>query len=319
VGTVGTVPTIAAAVVDFLESLDGDARVRATAPFDTPDHREWTYLPDERPGVRLSDLTVEQRELALALLDVGCSSSGALTARQIIELNKILQQLRKGGDEPPDNKFWVRVLGDPRGGAPWAFRVNGHHLAVHITVVDGELAVTPQFFGANPAVVPRGPFTGLRTLPDEEDLARNVLACLDARQLERAVVAADAPDDIATRHDPVADPSVVPAGLAWTALGARQQLTLQRLIRLYFDRAPASAADAAWSGAVDAGLDAVTFAWAGPLERGQGHYYAVRGPTFLLEYDNTQDGANHIHSVWRDLRGDWGEDLLRAHHAAHHH
>ena len=197
------------------------------------------------------------------------------------------------------------MLGDPCGDAPWAFRVNGHHLAVHITVVDGQLAVTPQFFGANPAVVPRGPFTGLRTLPDEEDLARNVLACLEPGQLER--------------HDPIADPSVVPAGIAWTALGARQQLTLERLIRLYFDRAPAVAADAAWSSAVDAGLDAVTFAWAGPLERGQGHYYAVRGPTFLIEYDNTQDGANHIHSVWRDLRGDWGEDLLRAHHAAHHH
>jgi len=145
-----------------------------------------------------------------------------------------------------------------------------------------------------------------------------LLARLDRSQRAAAIVADVAPDDILTRHDPIADPAVIPAGVPWSRLAGSQHAALGRLIRLYFDRASAEVADAAWTAAVDAGLEAVEFSWAGPLELGEGHYYAVRGPTFLVEYDNTQDDANHIHSVWRDLRRDWGRDLLGEHYAHAH-
>jgi hypothetical protein len=166
--------------------------------------------------------------------------------------------------------------------------------------------------------VPHGPHEGLRILPDEEEFARALLAALDPAQRDVAVALASAPPDVLTRNDPVADPAVLPTGLSYARMTGEQRELLRRLVRLYFDRAPIEVADASWRDVVDAGLDAVTFSWAGPDERGQGHYYAVSGPTFLLEYDNTQDDANHIHSVWRDLRNDWGEDLLSAHYAAHH-
>ena len=318
-GTVAPVTaSMGARIAAFLDDLDAAQREQATVDFDIPDRKVWTYLPGDRPGLKLADLTVEQRDVALSLLELACSADGAMTARGIIDLDLIRRRL--GGDPgASDDRYWFRVLGSPRGGGPWAWSVGGHHLAIHITAVGDEIAATPQFFGAEPAVVPDGPHRGLRTLPSEEELARAVLARLDASQRAAAVTSEVAPHDILTRHDPVADPTVVPQGVSYGQLDARQRDVLGRLIRLYFDRAPAAVADAAWGDAVDAGLDDVTFAWAGPLERGQGHYYAVRGPTFLLEYDNTQDDANHIHSVWRDLRRDWGDDLLAAHYAAEPH
>jgi Protein of unknown function (DUF3500) len=309
------------AVTEFLAALDPQQRDAATVPFGVPDHRQWTYLPGPRAGLALADLSAEQQALALDLLDAGCSETGAKTARAVVELDMIRRELSAApGREPPpgDHRFWVRVLGRPGADEPWAWRVNGHHLAVHITVTGDAVAVTPQFFGAEPAVVPHGPHEGLRILPDEEEFARALLTALDPAQRDVAVALGSAPPDILTRNDPVADPGVLPSGLSYARMTDEQRDLLQRLVRLYFDRAPIEVADASWRDVVDADLDAVTFSWVGPEERGQGHYYAVSGPTFLLEYDNTQDDANHIHSVWRDLRNDWGEDLLSAHYAVHH-
>jgi hypothetical protein len=267
--------------------------------------------------VRLADLGSGQRQEVWSLLDHACSAAGAMTARAIMDLDRVRRRLGGEGDAD-DDEYWVRVLGDPRGVGPWAWRLNGHHLAVHVTVVGEKVAFTPQFFGAEPAVVPAGPQRGLRVLPAEEELARTLLARLDSAQRAAAIVAEVAPDDILTRRDPIADPAVIPAGVAWARLDGAQQAALGRLIRLYFDRAPVPVADAAWAAVVDAGVDGVEFSWAGPVERGEGHYYAVRGRTFLIEYDNTQDDANHIHSVWRDLQRDWGDDLLAEHYADAH-
>lgn len=313
-----------ATAVAFLAALDPEQRAAATAPFDVADHRVWTYLPGPRPGLALSDMTEAQRTLAMELLDAGLSKQGGTTARGIMSLEAVLRDLeREDGLESWRGRdplyFWFRVLGDPSDRAPWAWRANGHHLAVHLTVVGDEIAVTPQFFGANPAVAPRGPHAGLRTLPGEEDLARDLLATLDEPQRAQAITLAVAPDDILTRRDPAANPEVVPTGVAFGQLQASQRELLVKLIRYYLDRVLPDAADASWRGVTDAGLDAVTFAWAGSEDRGKAHYYAVRGPTFLLEYDNSQNNANHIHTVWRDLRHDWGEDLLAAHYAAHPH
>ncbi|PZF79940.1 DUF3500 domain-containing protein, partial [Jiangella anatolica] len=194
-----------------------------------------------------------------------------------------------------------------------------HHLAVTVTVVDGRVVATPQFFGANPATVPPGfPGAGRRTLAAEQDLGRALVTSLPAAERAVAITSPDAPDDILTRDDPVADAGLIAPGLAYGDMPAEARELLERLIRQYLGRVTAAAAEPAWAEITEAGLNRVTFGWAGSIEPGHGHYYAVLGPTFLLEYDNTQHGANHVHSVWRDLRHDWGDDLLAAHHAAHH-
>jgi hypothetical protein len=296
----------------FLASLQPDQLAAAAAPYDVTDHRSWTYLPGPRPGLMLADMSEAQQTLALELLDAGSSPTGAQTARGIIELDAILRGEAKRG------QYWVRIFGEVGGESPWAWRISGHHLVLHLTIVGAGVAVTPNFFGAEPATVLHGPHQGLRTLPDEEELARALLASLDDDQRQIAIAAPVAPPDILTRADPAVDPSVLPAGLDYARMDGEQRQLVQRLIRRYVDRAPVDIAAEYWQDLTDAGLDIITFRWAGPDERGAGHYYAVNGPTFLIEYDNTQDNANHIHSVWRDRGRDWGDDLLAAHYASHH-
>ena len=315
--TARLVGRMAEAAEGFLATLGPPETEAVAGELDGPEFREWSYLP--RAGLPLSEMTPTQRDAALTLLDTGCSVTGARTARAVIGLDIIRRQLGGGDPQAGDDRFWFRVFGAPAKGGAWAWRVNGHHLAVHVTVAGGDLTVTPSFFGSEPGTVRTGPHEGLRVLTAEEDLARALLGELDADQCRAAITSVVAPTDILTRNDPVADLSRVTGGIAHGDLTPAQQDILQRLVRHYFDRTPEPTAAAAWAAARAAGLDEVRFAWAGGTRPGEGHYYSVLGPTFLLEYDNTQDGANHIHSVWRDLRDDWGGDLLARHYATGHH
>lgn len=317
-----TVAAMRRAALAFLDALDDRQRATATAPFDTPDFTEWTYVPGPRPGLTLEDMSGPQRERAFALLDTGLSEAGAATAREIIALENDLAaveaKMGRSVHRRDPQLYYFRVLGDPAGDGPWAWRANGHHLAVHVTAVGEAISVTPQFFGANPARVPFGAREGHRTLPAEEDLARDLLARFDDDRLTAVIVDPIAPDDIRTRFDPVANFEVVPAGLRFDDMTGDQQEGVVALIELYLGRVTPPAADASRRLVEQAGLADVTFAWAGSTEVGRGHYYSVRGPNFLLEYDNTQNNANHIHTVWRDRLNDWGKDLLAAHYASGH-
>ncbi len=315
--------TMATAALRWLDSLDTGQRSAACAPFDVPDHRSWTYLPGDRPGLRLADQTAEQRDLALTLVDTGCSERGRGDLRNVLwteAIRRRLPQTRPGTRVDPveGHNYWVRVLGDPRSSGPWAWRLNGHHLALHATVVGDRVTATPQFFGAEPATVLTGPHAGRRTLALEQDLARELLDSLEPGQLEIAVTAPLAPRDIRTRYDPVADPGKVAPGLTYADMIAPQREFLERLVHQYLGRVAEPVARRAWADITAAGVERLAFSWAGGARVGDGHYYAVRGPTVLVEYDNVQDDANHIHSVWRDLRRDWGEDVLAAHYARQH-
>jgi hypothetical protein len=268
-------------------------------------------------------MTAPQRDTALALLDAGLSARGAGEARAIMALEEILGELERAAGSAQHVRdplrYWFAVFGEPGGRAAWSWRVAGHHIAVHVTLVDADfVAVTPLFFGTNPATVPHGPHQGRRILAAEEDLARDLLGRLRAPQKEIAIVAAVAPDDILTQNYRSADPNAVAHGVAYEQLDGAQRGALARLVRHYVERVAPEVAAVEWKRIEAAGLDRVTFAWAGPEARGHGHYYAVRGPRFLIEYDNTQNDANHIHAVWRDFTNDWGEDLLAAHYAESH-
>ncbi len=311
------------AATAFTDALTTGQRDEATARFDIPDHHQWTYLPGPRTGLPIAALDDEQRRLAFDLLATAYSSRGHTDALAVIRVESIRRELQQSGaqtvDPYTDLRYWVRVLGDPQGAEPWAWRVNGHHLATHATVFGDQAAGTPQFFGAEPAHVPAGPHTGFRPLHREEDLARRLVGTLDEEQRGVVLSGPVAPDDIRTRYDPVANADVVASGLRHDRMDPEQRDLLEAVIRQYLDRAAAPVANRAWADILDAGLGAVAFTWAGGLTPGQGHYYAVKGDSFLLEYDNTQDEANHIHSVWRDLRHDWGGDLLARHYAASEH
>ncbi len=309
------------AAIDLLRSLSPEQRELLQAAFDTPDHQEWTYLPGERPGLPLSALTPAQQQLALRLIALGCSERGLADALGVLDSEVILRGIpalpESGNWEGTvlGGRYYLRILGDPAGFEPWAWRLNGHHLAIHLTLVDGAISFTPSFIGANPAVAP----SGRRFLAGEGDLGFQLLHALDDSQRAVAVVSPDAPDDILTRHDPVADPSLLHRGLAYGDMTADQRQILSLLVGQYVSRAAGPIGLQTWQDLTEQGIENLTFAWAGETTPGLGHrhYYSLAAPTFLAEYDNTQDNANHIHSVWRSHRSDWGTDLLAAHYAHH--
>jgi hypothetical protein len=311
-----------AAAALVVESLGVEGAAAAMAPFDVPNRREWTYLPGPRPGAMLGDLSPACRQQVMALMEAGLSAAGARTARDVMALDGVLRELERDVERPGWQRrhslhYWFRLLGDPRDSV-WACHLGGHHLAVHLTVVGDRVSATPQFFGANPAVVPTGPRQGWQVLRPEEQRARALLAALGPPERDLAIVSATAPGDIATRRDPVADPALVPTGIPRAALDQQQRDLLDALVGCYLERVADEVAGPARQRVHECDDDQVSFAWAGSTQLGGPHYYAVRGPTFLLEYDNTQDGANHVHTVWRDLGRDWAADLLAAHHAAAH-
>lgn len=297
----------------FLDALGDPELELVRGSLDDPRLTEWSYLPGDRPGLPVEGLDATQHDRFVELLRSAHSPQGALSAEGAIEVERVRRQLATGS-WPDGDRYWVRVLGDPDGDRPWGWRVNGHHLAVHVVVVGETFTVTPHFLGSEPARVP----SGERLLGLEEDLARELATGLDPDQRTLGISAPEAPDDILTRHDPAADPDLLPLGIGRDRLRPDQRELLARLIRRYFDRAPTTYAEHCWAEAEEAPDERVRFAWAGPTEPGAGHYYCVTGPDFLIEYDNTQDDANHAHSVWRHLRDDWGVDLLRAHYARSH-
>lgn len=210
-------------------------------------------------------------------------------------------------------RYFFSIFGTPSPKGTWAWRVEGHHVSLHFTVVNGTLlAASPTFFGTNPAEVKQGPKAGLRILSVEEDTGRALLMALNADQRKQAVINAAAPGDIVTMNNVKIDP-LNPAGITASALDAKQRDLLMKVVDAYVGLMASDIAEDRMSKLRAAGLDKITFAWAGDAERGMKHYYRVQGPTFLIEYDNTQNDANHIHSVWRDFNGDFGQDLLREH------
>lgn len=298
----------------FVDSLPEGLRGEATFSFGDAERFRWQYTPGRRRGVALSDMDAPARQRAMALMESGLSAHGFETATSIIRLEPVLRAIeeragRAGSERRDAGHYWFSVFGDPSSDAPWAWRVGGHHLCLHFTVVDGAVAVTPLFFGANPARVPSGEHAGLRVLAAEEDLARAFLDCLDDGLRSRAVVSPHAPSDILTTNQVRAEIAAVPTGLARSGLPLDAAQALDALVDHYLGRVRL---------AVSVRRDDLTFAWAGSTTVGEGHYYAIRGDAFLIEYDNTQNGANHAHTVWRDVRRDWGEDLLAAHYAKAH-
>ena len=315
---------ITAAVLAWLDGLDEGQRSQATFPFATPERFVWAYTPGTREGLAIGDMGPTQRAAAGRILAASLSSRTAAEVGAIIALETVLGEIERtdgrGGWLRRDPElYWHAVFGEPGSGEPWSWRIGGHHVAVHLTIAGDEvIGTTPSFLGANPAVIPRGPRAGERTLPGEEMLARELLGSLSADERRAALVADRAPADILTGTGRLADVRSVPAGVRHADLGSERRAAMEQLLRHYVGRARQEVAGKVWQRIEADGLGDVTFAWAGPEAPGQGHYYAIHGPRFVIEYDNTQNGANHIHSVWRELGNDWSEDLLAAHLATAH-
>jgi hypothetical protein len=308
-----------AAAEAFLASLSADQRAAAHFSFGDDERLNWHFIPRPRRGLPLRDMDEGQRELVRTLLRTGLSARGMRKVEDIISLEVVLRELGGNPAVRDPELYFVSIFGDPSGSGPWGWRFEGHHLSLNFTVVVGApLAWAPAFLGANPAEVRRGSRAGLRALAEEEDLARALVRSLDDAQRRVAVVDVAAPSDILTGNALAVDP-LEPGGIPITDLDPRQVDQLVRLLDEYLGRMSDELAASRRARIEASDLARITFAWAGSLAAGEPHYYRIQGPSFLVEYDNTQNDANHIHSVWRDFDGDFGRDLLRDHYAAHPH
>lgn len=317
--TAGTAAEMAQAAKAFLESLDDAQRDRATLPFDDPRRLDWHNIPKpDRKGVQLRDLSDEQRERGLALVQAALSDEGMEKARRILALENNLREGEKGlanGHLRDPLRYFFTIFGEPGARGSWGWSFEGHHLSLNFVVRDGAVVSdTPSFWGANPATVKQfvdgGPAAGVRTLADEEQLAFDLLGSLDDEQRAAAIVAAEAPKDYRGPGEPQ-PPKSSPVGLPAARMSQDQQETLRKLLAEYSGHLAPELAVVRLREIEDAGVDAIHFAWGGADRPGVGHAYRIQGPTFVLELVNVQSDpagnvANHIHSVWRSLRGDFG-------------
>lgn len=315
---------------NFLASLEPAQKEAATFAFDDQERFFWQYIPAAdipkrygrpRKGLPLLDMKPFQKSLAAALLSSGLTQQGYIKATTIMSLEDVLRMLEKDTTARRDpEKYFFSIFGQPSEQGPWGYRVEGHHVSVHYTVAGGKVMGGPTFFGANPAEVRDGPRKGLRALGDEEDSARALLDSLTAEQKKAAIVSEKAYADILTEASRKAALDGQPSGLSAAKMTPAQRKLLAGVLAVYVDNVPGQLADRRREQIREAG-NHVNFAWAGVTEKGGPHYYRIQAPKFLIEYDNTQNGANHIHAVWRDFSGDWGADLLEQHYkdpASHH-
>ena len=305
------------AATTFVNSLDAEQRETAVFDFMDGERIFWYYPPTNRHGLPLRDMSDAQRTLAMQLMEAGLGARAYEQAVGIIDLEVILGEIeraagRKSFRRDPELYYWT-IFGDPtQDESPWGWRVEGHHISLNYALWgDGLLALTPWFFGTNPAEVRDGPQAGLRILDRREDDAFALMNSLDAEQSSQAVIYADAPWDILTFN---ASRAVMPAyqGLPASQMDADQRALLDRLIDIYVDQAPPDLAANRRQRYASA-RDGMHFAWAGPVQQGEPHYYRIHGGDFLVEFDNRQNGANHIHSVWRDVENDFANDVLGEH------
>lgn len=311
-----------AAGQQFVSSLTPAEREQAMLPFESDERFKWNYIPDEmfpRQGLALKAMTAAQRQRAADLLKAGLSQKGYMTYTAIMQLESVLRDVEKNTGD--NGRRFVRdplayrftVFGTPAPDAIWGWRVDGHHVSLHFTVVKGRLvASAPTFAGTNPAEVRSGKQKGLRILAEQEDTARAFLMSLTPEQQQAAIFTADAPGDIVTGNKDKVDP-LKPVGIQSAMLQPEQRLKLMDVVKSYSSLMADELAQERIGRIWSAGIENIYFGWAGGTAPGQKHYYRVQGPTFLIEFDNTQDDANHIHAVWRDYNGDFGRDLLREH------
>lgn len=305
----------------FLRLLTQEQRAKAVFTFADEERYNWNFVPMARKGLPMKELTPPQREAALKLLKTTLSEQGYQKAIAIMQLEVILKELENRGPDDTyrdPGKYYISIFGKPDIMELWAWRLEGHHLALNFLSRQGQLiSSTPTFMGSNPGVVPQGPEKGKQILKEEVELAFALLHSLNKDQHKKARLSETALPEIVTGNSRKAKLDKT-EGVAFGELDKTQQQQLMQLVGVYVRKYYTGFADELMRKIDKAGLDNLHFAWAGSQQWGAGHYYRIHGPTLLIEYDNTQNNGNHIHTSVRDLTNDFGEDVLKNHYRTEH-
>ena len=315
-------------LVEILNSLDNFQLKQINFKFEDDERFIWYYTPHEQNGLLVFQMKPYQRKLVYELLELTYSNKGYQTAKSIINLESILGDYEANHSNSNDGgngawvrseeRYWLAIFGDPSSDKPWGYRFGGHHIGLTVNVKSDYISMHPLFFGANPAKVLEGNKKGFRALSLEEDVARKLVTSLSEDNRKIAIINSTAPPDILTANYRNFNSSDFNVGLNFNKLNDKQKDNVIDLIKVYTNRFTEEYAQNYLNQILKNGFENTTFAWSGSIDISKEHYYFIRHDKFLIEYDNTQNNANHIHSVLRDFNGDYGEDILSKHYNSNH-
>lgn len=307
--------------VDFLNSLDDQQKKITQLSLEDESRTYWHFFPDtmvDRAGIRIKDLSPEQKKLAFKLLENNLSEAGYDKTKRIIDLENVLAELDGDTIFRDAEKYHIAIYGNPEKDDIWAWSFEGHHVSLNFSIVNNNITIVPRFMGANPATIKSGKRKGERTLFNEEDLAIQLVNDLSKEQRELAIFQESSLKDIVTFNSSKVDP-LAPVGIELNQLNDDQKKMLWRLINEYLLTMPNVLATQRMNNLKTEEVNEIRFGWAGSLIKSKPHYYRIQGKTFLIEFDNINIDANHIHTVWRDFTGDFGRDLIKEHYQKNHH
>ncbi len=305
----------------FLKSLDDTQKTTAQYSLDSEERFNWHFVPRERKGVCFRTFTAVQRTAALEFLKASLSEQGFMKATSIMALDNVLREIegRPSNDTYRDPlNYYITIFGQPSTKEPWAWRIEGHHVAINFSSVNNEIgSSTPSFFGSNPAIVPSGAEKGKEILKLETDLGFQLINSLSDGQKKKAIISEKALPEIISSNSRKAQP-LSPYGIPYTELSEEQKKIMLQLLNVYIKNYQLGFANKLMEKVKKAGIDNLSFAWAGGFSGGTGNYYRIQNSVLLIEYDNTQTNANHVHTTVRDLTNDFAEDILREHYQKEH-
>lgn len=308
---------------DFLSTLTPELKAKALFSLKDEERFNFNFVPLVRQGPTFNEFNEQQKAAAIALLRASVSQQGFNKAVEIMELEKVLIVIEK---RTPDDRrrdplnYHFCIFGTPSNNNPWGWRFEGHHISLNFASNEGKIiSSTPSFFGSNPGIVPDtvGIQQGKQALKQETDLALTFVNSLNPEQLKIARFSKETPTDILTSNQRKVT-NLEPKGIAFKSLSTNQKKDFLRLLDVFVKNYEFGFSKTLMAKIEKAGMDNLSFAWAGGLKYGEPHYYRIQGPMLLIEYDNIQNNANHVHSVVRDLTNDFAEDILREHYLREH-
>ncbi|MGB5481140.1 MAG: DUF3500 domain-containing protein [Eudoraea sp.] len=309
---------------EFLNTLDPELKSKTVFALDDEERLNFNFIPIVRKGPTFHDFNDEQKEAAMALLRASLSAEGFRKTKEIIELENVLREIESGKFQMADGSrrdplnYHFCVFNDPATEQFWGWRFEGHHISFNFVGSKGKIvASTPSFLGSNPAIVLEGNLKGREVLKLESELGFALVNSLSKEQLGKALFSEEAPREIFTTNKQEVT-NLDPRGISYSDLNQDQKKAFEKLLLVYLNNYESGFSKSLLDKINASGMDKLSFAWAGSLVPGKGHYYRIQSPVILIEYDNTQNNANHVHTAVRDLTNDFGRDLLKEHYSESH-
>ncbi|MEQ6121142.1 DUF3500 domain-containing protein [Reichenbachiella sp. MALMAid0571] len=296
----------------LIDSFNPEQKEKAMLDFSDADRTSWTYLPAQnRRGLPYKQMSSNQKGLVNDFVKVHLSEMGYNKTQEVIALEQVLFEL-EGSSKRDTELYFISFFGNPLKDKVWGWSFEGHHVSLNFTIINGKISSSPRFLGSNPGEVKEGRKKGLRVLRSEEDLGMKLINSMTEEQKNKAIISPKTYGEVVTASESKVD-HLGDKGISVRDFDSSQRKTFDKLLDLYIFYLVDELANERKKAIEKAGIDNLIFAWAGSLTAGNAHYYRIQSKEFLIEFDNSQNNANHIHTVWRDFDGDFGRDLIKEH------